>query len=254
MAFYLASAALLVAAVAVGWLVGVNKRLSDLGMRVLESEDVNKIIDAANKTSFFESRVTACEEGTKQSQSQLAEHGTKLGELAANLGATENLAKRNETGSAEVSEKTASFESRVAACENRTEQSENRLSEQEAKANELFARLEAAEQMLNEHAAGLAQANENIKVADEAIKCLAQFQTVTEKARNAILAALNDMSAGMPVEVCSETGPETAESEDTPREPEEGPKDDNIEMEPQAVSSEVAADEPAEEGDWFITG
>jgi len=275
---FLALSSLLAATVAIGWLVRVSKRLSALGRSVLESEDTGKIIEAADKTAFFESRLAGCEDRSNQSQNQLTEHETKLGELAANLGATERMVKRNGTGFAEVSEKMVSFESRMAGCENRIEQSENRLSEHETKANELATKLEATErvangngtdlaeasekmvsfesrmagcenrteqsenklsehetkvnelatkleaveQMLGEHAAGLAEANGSMKVLADGIQSLEEFQTATEKTRTLILAAFNDMRASMPPEECLGTRVDTAEPEETSQGPEEG--------------------------------
>lgn len=249
MTFFLASCSLLVAAVAVGWLVGVRKHLSELGMRVLESEDVSRIIEAANKTAFFESRVAACEDGTKQSQKQLAEHGTKLGELATNLGATQNLAKGSETGLADASEKMASLESRMATCEDRTEQDENRLSELEKRANELATKLEAAEKMLNEHAAGIAETDRSMKVAADAIESLEEFQTVTERARNLILGTLNDMQASVPnnEECPGGVGVDTTGSVEISQGSEEGQAEDESQTDPRTISSEIAANHAVQE-------
>ena len=142
---FLALSSLLVATVAIGWLVRVSKRLSALGRRVLESEDIGKIIESADKAAFFESRMAGCENRTRQSENKLSEHETKANELATRLEATERVANGNGTDLAEASEKMASFESRMAECENRTEQSENKLSEHETKANELATKLEATE-------------------------------------------------------------------------------------------------------------
>ena len=163
---FLALSSLLAATVAIGWLVRVSKRLSALGRSVLESEDIGKIIEAADKAAFFESR--------------------------------------------------------MAGCENRTEQSENKLSEHETKVNELATKLEAVEQMLGEHAAGLAEANGSIKVLADGIQSLEEFQTATEKTRTLILAAFNDMRASMPPGECLGTRVDTAEPEETSQGPEEG--------------------------------
>jgi chromosome segregation ATPase len=227
MTFYLALSSLLVASAAIGWLVGVNRRLSELGVRVLESEDTKKIIEAADKTAFFESRMAGCEDTTNQSKNQLAAHETKLGELAAKLEPTEQMANRNGTGLAEVSEKMGSFESRMAECENRTEQSENKLPEHETKANELAARLEAVEHMLHEHATNLAQANGSMKVLADGIQSLEEFQTATEKTRNLILTAFNDMQADMPHEECLGARVDTGE----PVEISQGPQEEQAEVE-----------------------
>ena len=212
---FLVFSSLLMATVAIAWLARVAKRLSALGMRVLESEDIEKIIDAADRTATFESRMTGCENRTEQSENKLPEHETKLAELAANLGATEEIANRNGAGFAELSEKMASFESRVAGCENRTEQSEDKLSEHETKVNELASKMEAVEQRLDEHAAGLAESGGSMKVLADEIQSLEEFQTATEKTRDLILTAFNNVRASMPPEECLET------RVDTPAEPEE---------------------------------
>ena len=219
---FLALSSLLAATVAIGWLVRISKRLSALGRRVLESEDIGKIIEAADKAAFFESRMAGFENRTRQSENELSEHETKANELATKLEATERMANGNGTDLAEASEKMASFESRMAGCENRTEQSENKLSEHETKVNELATKLEAVEQMLGEHAAGLAEANGSIKVLADGIQSLEEFQTATEKTRTLILAAFNDMRASMPPEECLGTRVDTAEPEETSQGPEEG--------------------------------
>jgi septal ring factor EnvC (AmiA/AmiB activator) len=109
----------------------------------------------------------------------------------------------------------------MAECENRTEQSENKLSEHETKVNELAARLEAVEHMLHEHATNLAQANGSMKVLADGIQSLEEFQTATEKTRNLILTAFNDMQASMPHEECLGARVDTAEPEETSQGPEE---------------------------------
>jgi len=216
----LALFALLVAVAAIGWSAGVSKRLSALGRRVLESEEIGKIMAAAEKTASFESRMAGCENRTTQSQNQLADHETKLRELATNLGATEQMANRNGTGLGGVSEKMSSLESRLARCENRAEQSQNQLVDHETKVNELATRLGAAEQMLDEHAAGLDEAIRNMKVLADAIQSLEEFRTATEKARNLILAAFTDMRMS-PQENLG-TRFDTAGPEETSQGPEEG--------------------------------
>jgi len=147
---FVALSALVLAVASIGWAVKLNKRLSGLGRRVLESTDTAKILAAAEKAGTIESRLTACEDRTNQNQNQLSEHGTRLGELAANLDTTGQTANRNQAGLSDVSEKVASFESRIGGCENRAEQSQNQILDHEMKVNELTARLEAAEMKANE--------------------------------------------------------------------------------------------------------
>ena len=164
---------------AVLYLSKVKKSLSELGIRVLESQDVGKIKEAANKTDSFESRVAGCEQKTDESKNQLAEHKTKLNELADKLGASE--------------QKMASFEARF---------------------DELSTRLESVEQIANKNEDGLAQTVPNIKALADEVQGLKMFQAATEKARSLILDAFTDMKAGTPPEEVLETTPEDATPED----------------------------------------
>ncbi len=98
----LALLALAAAVFAIGWLSRINKHLSELGRRVLDSQDIGRINEAANKTESFESRMAGCEHKAGESQNQLVEHKTKLSELAAKLGSVEQMANKNETCLAEI--------------------------------------------------------------------------------------------------------------------------------------------------------
>ena len=183
---FLALLALAVAVVAIGWLLRLSKHLSELGRRVLESEDIGRIKEAAKKTESFESRMAGCEHKADESQNQLAEHKTKLSELAAKLEASE--------------QKMASFEVRF---------------------DELTTKLESVEQMANKNEASLAEAIPSIKALADEIQSLQKFQTATEKAHSLIQAAFTDMQASIPPEESLGTTPETAKLEETSQEPEE---------------------------------
>ena len=98
----LALVALAAAGFAIAWLTRVNKLISDLGHRVLESQDIGRINDAAAKTETFESRMAGCEHKAAEGQKQLAEFKTKLSELATRLGSVEQTASKNEAGFAEL--------------------------------------------------------------------------------------------------------------------------------------------------------
>jgi septal ring factor EnvC (AmiA/AmiB activator) len=185
-ALFLALIALAAAVVAIGWLLRVSKNLSELGMRVLESQDIGRINEAANKTASFESRMAGCEHKANESQNQLAEHKTKLSELADKLGAS--------------GQKMASFEVRF---------------------DELATKLESVEQMANKNEAGLAEVIPSIKALADEIQTLQKFQTATEKARSLILDAFTDMQANMPLEEGLGTTPETAKPDETSQGPED---------------------------------
>ena len=195
--FFLALLALAAAVVAIGWLLRLSKHMSELGRRVLESQDIGRINEAARKTESFESRMAGCEHKADESQNQLAEHKTKLSELAEKLGASE--------------QKTASFEVRF---------------------DELTSKLESVEQMANKNEASLAESIPSIKALADEIQILQKYQTATEKARSLVLAAFTDMQANMPAEECLGTTPETAKPEETSQ----GPEDWKEEAENQKTS------------------
>jgi len=219
---FLALLSLVVAVVAIGWLSIVSKHLSSLGRRVLESEEIGRIIQAADKTASFESRMAGCENKADENQNQLVEHETKLSELAAKLGASEQMMDRHTADLAKASEKMASFELRFDEFENNVGEKLNQLLEHETKLNELAAKLESVEQMANKNEAGLAEANPSIKALADEIQSLKKFQTATEKARSLILDAFTDMRPGILPEEGLVTTPETAKPEETSQGPEEG--------------------------------
>ena len=183
---FLALSALAAGVVAIGWLLKLSKHMSELGRRVLESQDIGSIKEAANKIGSFESRMAGCEHKADESQNQLVEHKTKLSELAAKLEASE--------------QKMASFEVRF---------------------DELATRLGSVEQMATKNEASLAEAIPSIKALADEIQTLQKFQTATEKARSHILAVFTDMQASMPREEDMVTIPETAKLEEASQEPEE---------------------------------
>jgi len=183
---FLALLAFAAAVIAIVWLSRVSKHLSELGIRVLESQDIGRIKEAAKKTESFESRMAGCEHKADESQNQLGEHKTKLSELAAKLEASE--------------QKMASFEVRF---------------------DELTTKLGSVEQMANKNEAGLAEAIPSIKAQADEIQNLQKFQTATEKAHSLIQAAFTDMQASIPPEESLVTTPETAKPEETSQGPEE---------------------------------
>jgi len=194
---FLTLSALVAAVFAIGWLSKVRKHLSELGRRVLESQDIGRINEAANKILSFESRMAGCEQKADGSKNQLAEHKTKLSELADKLGASE--------------QKTASFEARF---------------------DELATKLESAEQMANKNEASLAEAIPSIKALADEIQNLQKFQTATEKVHSLIQSAFTDMQASMPPEEGLGTTPETAQ----PEEASQGSEERQEETEDQKMS------------------
>ena len=178
--------ALAAAVFAIGWLSRLKKQLSQLGIRVLESEDIGKIKDAARKTESYESRMTECEHKADESQNQLMENKTKLSELADKLAASE--------------QKMASFEVRF---------------------DELSARLESVEQKADKNEDGLAQTVPNIKALADEIQGIKDFQTATEKIHSLIQAAFDDLQASTPPEESPGTMPEAAKPEEASQGPEE---------------------------------
>ena len=188
--FSLTLSALAAAVFAIGWLLRLKKHLSELGVRVLESEDIGKIKEAANKAASYESRMAGCEHKADENQDQLVEHKTKLSEHADKLGASE--------------QKMASFEVRF---------------------DELSTKLGSVEQMANKNEDDLAQTIPNIKDLADEIQSIKKFQTTTEKIHSLIQAAFTDMQASMPPDEGLGTMPEVAKPEEASQGPEECQED-----------------------------
>lgn len=212
---------LIAAVVAIGWLFIVSKHLSALGRRVLESEDIGKIIQAAEKTASFESRIAGCETKADKSKNQLVEHVTKLSELAAKLGAVERMTHGHTADLAMASENMASFELRFDGFENNVDEKLNQLPEHETKLNELADKLESVDQMANKNEDNLTEADRSIKALGDEIQSLTKFQTATEKANSLILAAFTDLRTSTPPEEDLVTTPETAKPQESSQWPQE---------------------------------
>lgn len=223
--FVLAFISLVVAAVALGWLSLVSKHLSVLGKRVLESEDIGRIIQAADKTASFESRLAGCQSKVDESQNQLAELQTKLSEIATKQGAADQMMDRHTTDLAKASDKMASFELRFDEFENNVGEKLNQLLQLETKVNELASKLESVEEIANNNGFGLAEADRSIKALTDEIESLNEFQTATKKTHSLIQAAFTDMRASMPLEEDLGITSEAAEPEETSQEPEDGQED-----------------------------
>jgi septal ring factor EnvC (AmiA/AmiB activator) len=157
----------------------VKRGLSELGMRVLESQDVGKIKDAANKTDSFESRVAGCEQKVDESKNQLTEQKTKLNELADKLIASE--------------QKTTSWEVRF---------------------NEFSTKLESVEQKTSKNENDLAQTVPNIKALADEIQSIKMFQTATEKVHSLIQSAFTEMQANMSSQESPGTTPQAEKPEE----------------------------------------
>lgn len=220
--FVLALISVVVAVVAIGWLSIISSRLSTLGKKVLASEDIGRIIQAADKTESFESRMTGCQSKANESQNQLAEHDTKLSELAAKQGASEQMMDRHTADIAMASEKTASFELRFDEFKNNIGDKLNKLLEYETKINELATKLGSIEGKVNNNGAGLVEADRSIKALTDKIESLEKFQTTTEKTHSLIQAAFTDTRVSMPPEEALSITAETAKLEETSQEPEDG--------------------------------
>jgi chromosome segregation ATPase len=219
---------LILAVVAIGWLSIVSKHLSSLGKRVLESEDIGRVIQAADKTGSFESRIAGCENKTNESQNKLAEHETKLNELIDKLGASEQMINRHAVDLANTSEKMASFEGRFNEFENNVGNKLNNLPELETKVNELVTKLESVEEVVNRNGAGIAEADRSLKTLTSEIQSLEKFQTSFEKTRNLILAAFTDMRAAVHPEEDQQVMSQTAKTEEISQGPEDKQEQDPI--------------------------
>lgn len=176
MAESLALISLVAAGAAIGWLLVVRKQLLSLGKRILESEDIGRILQAAEKVGTFESRMTGCENKAGESQRQLSEHETKLGELISKQGASEQGIAGYSADLAKIS---------------------NQLSELQTKVNEFASKIESIEATAGRNETGLTEIIPSIKNLAEEIQNLQKFQTATEKTHSLIQAAFADMGANM---------------------------------------------------------
>lgn len=206
---------LVVALTAIGWLSVISRHLSALGKRVLESEDIGRVIQAADKTGSFESRVAGCENKTTESQNKLAEHETKLNELTDKLAASGQMISKQATDVANASERMASFEARFAGFENSVGDRLNNLPELGTRVSDLAAKLESIEQMVNKNGTDLAEADRNIKALTDEVQNLEEFRTAIEKTRNLILGAFTDMPASTLHEETQTMTPQAAEPDET---------------------------------------
>jgi chromosome segregation ATPase len=184
--------ALFAAVVAIGWLWQVSNRVSDLGRRVLASESIERVSQAADKAISFESRMDGCENRIGRMQNQLVEHEASLKELAATLRTNQQVTESHVGGLAEASGKIASLESRLGASENKASEQIRQLSDYQTKVNDFAARLESVEHVANEHGAGLAEAGQNIQTLTDEIHSLKQFRLGLEETRRLLLAAFGD--------------------------------------------------------------
>jgi len=228
----LALLSLVAAVIAIGWLSILRKHMSILGQRVLESEDIGRIIQAADRVGSFESRMTGCESEAGENKKRLVENETKLNGLIAKQEASEQRIDRHSADLAKTSEKTASFEVRFDEFENNVGEKLNQLLELETKVNELASSLESVEQIANRNEVGLADAGQSIKAVTDEIEILQRFQTATEKAHSLIQAAFTDMR----INVSSEEGQEITSEIAEPEQISNGPEDVHEEAEDQKTS------------------
>ena len=207
----LALKSLLFAMIVILWLSFISKNLSKLSKRVLESEDTERIMKAAEQTVSFESRITDCERRAYESQHQLVENGTRLSEVIADLD--------------KVSKKIASFELCFDKYENNVSAKLNKLLELEIKVNELATKLKSTEGAASNHYVDHAEADQSINALTDKIKILEEFQTIFEKTHSIIQTAFTDMLARTTSIRGLGISSETAKLEEISLLPEEGQKE-----------------------------
>jgi chromosome segregation ATPase len=193
---------------AILFLSKVKKNLSELGIRVLESQDIGKVKEAAQKAGSFESRMAGCEQKTDETKNLITGYETKLDELNGKLG--------------ESGQKIDSFEGRF---------------------NELSTRLDSIEQMTKKNGDDLAQTVPNIKALADEIQKLKMFQATTEKVHGLIQSAYTDIQASIPPEGDLLTVPQVPTFEDET--PEEAKAE---ETEPENAMSEDVKPEDSSQG------
>lgn len=182
--------------IAIVWLSIVNKHLSALGKRVLESEDIERVIQAADKAVSFESRITGCQSKADESQNQLAELQTRLSEITAKLDVTGQTMDQYTSDLAKISEKMTSFELRFDEFENNVNDKLNKLLELQTQVDNLVTGLKSVEGIVNNNKTGLAGVDQTVKALTDKIEILEKFRTIVEKTHSIIQAAFIDMRAG----------------------------------------------------------
>lgn len=193
--FVLVVISLAFALIALVWLSLISKQLSVLGKRMLESEDTERIIEAADKTVSFGSRITDCESKADESQNQLMEHATRLNEVSTKLEAAEQMLDSHAANIAKVSEKRASSELRFDELINNISEKLNNLLELDTKVDNLATNLKSVEGSVNNNRAGIAAADQSVNALKNKIETLEKFQTVVEKTHSIIQAAFADIRA-----------------------------------------------------------
>ena len=210
---FLTLSAVAAAGFAVLYLSRVKRNLSELGMRVLESQDIGKIKEAANKAGSLESRMAECEHKADENKNQIAENKTKVNEFT------------NEITSSE--QKITTFEGRF---------------------DELTTKLESVEQKANKNEDSLAQTVPNIKALADEIQNIKMFQTATEKIHSLIQTAFTDIQASVPPEEVPGTTTDVSKQEDTTPEDIKSEEAMSEEVKPEeAMSEETKSEETLKE-------
>jgi chromosome segregation ATPase len=208
--FVLALISFTFAIIAIVWLSKISKHLSALGKRVLESGDIDRVIQAADKTVSFRSRIAGLESKADENKSQLAEFQTQLSEITAKLDVTGQTIDKYTSDLAKISEKMTSFELRYDEFENKVNDKLNKLLELETQVNDLVTKLKSVEGIVNNNKTGLAGVDQSVKALTDKIQVLEKFRTIVEKTHSIIQAAFIDMRAGTSPEKGLEVSSEIA--------------------------------------------
>ena len=223
------------AIIAIVWLSIVSKHLSALGKRVLESEDMERVIQAADETVSFGSRITGLKSRADESQNQLAELQTRLSEITAKLDINGQTMDKYASDLAKVSEKMASFELRFDEFENNVKNKLDKLPELEIQVDDLVTNLKSVEGIVNNNKTGLAGVDQSVKALTDKIENLEKFRTIVEKTHSIIQAAFIDMRASASPEKGLEVSSEITNPQETSRfsqdEQEEAADQETIETE-----------------------
>jgi septal ring factor EnvC (AmiA/AmiB activator) len=215
--FVLALISFIFAIIAVVWLSIVSKHLSALAKKVLESEDIERVIQAADETVSFGSRISGLESKADESQNQLAGLQTRLSEITANLDVTGQTMDKYTSDLAKISEKIAAFELRYDEFENNVNNKLDKLSELETQVNDLVTNLKSVEGIVNNNKTGLAGIDQSVKALTDKIEALEKFRTIVEKTHGIIQAAFIDMRASASPEKALGVSSETAKPEEASR-------------------------------------
>jgi chromosome segregation ATPase len=155
-------------------------------------EEKDRLLDTADKITFFESRLGMFENTISESQNQLMGYELKLNEHATMFGKVDQITDQHLDSFTEAVDKVTSIESRLDEFDNRISESQNQITGHESKLNEHASMFGKVSQMTVQHVANLTETSDKIKSIDS---CLDGFDNKIAENKNQLteyITKLND--------------------------------------------------------------